>query len=230
MFDPTTIFAMSPAEGPASLPSWLAPPARAPQSTARHAPTSAPTPPSVARPESVAPLSEYTEPRRRGTRPSMEAVVEPIRVSEMPRRDYEAELDALRRQLESALLAMAQLRRQVLEESEGELVRLAVAVAEKVVGRELRSDKSLIADWARAAVARLGDEERVTIVVSPDVADVLSAAWVEQVGVAIDIMVDDNLPPVSCEVRGAARRIDVRAASRLVALATAVGIDEGGEP
>ena len=147
-----------------------------------------------------------------------------------------AECDALKAKAsdaESALAAlkseMAALRTKVLLESEGELVRLALAVAERVVGRELAIDPALVSNWAREAIAALdggtdstrpGADGRLVVAVAPDL-----GAFVEESDFGAPIVVDPSLASMSAEVRGDPGRADVSAASRLSAVAEALGVE-----
>jgi flagellar biosynthesis/type III secretory pathway protein FliH len=120
--------------------------------------------------------------------------------------------DALARDAET-------VRERVLAASEPELVRLACAVAGRVVGRELRTDPALVVLWAREAVAALDGHEAAAVVLAPDVeASVPSEAWARSLGADHAITVDPTLPPGAVSVRSGASTVDVGAAARLAAV------------
>jgi flagellar biosynthesis/type III secretory pathway protein FliH len=120
--------------------------------------------------------------------------------------------DALARDAET-------VRERVLAASEPELVRLACAVAGRVVGRELRADPALVVSWAREAVAALDGHEAATVVLAPDVeAAVPAEAWARSLGADHAITVDPTLPPGAVSVRSGASTVDVGAAARLAAV------------
>jgi len=115
---------------------------------------------------------------------------------------------------------METLRGRVLAASEPELVRLACAVAARVVSREVRVDPALLAAWAREAVAALEGREGAAVVVAPDVAARVPAeAWAQSLGSDHAITVDPSLPPGAVAVRAGASTIDVSAPGRLAAVA-----------
>lgn len=133
-----------------------------------------------------------------------------------------AEVVALRASLDAALAASSKARQEILESSERDLVDLALVVAARVVGRELRTDPNLIAGWVREGVAGLVAEDDVTVTVSPDVAEALGAG----AGVGYRLVVDVTLAPLSCVVRGRYGKVDVGAETRLRLLAEALGSAE----
>ena len=150
-------------------------------------------------------------------------------------------LDALQRDRDAlasrALEAegrFAQFRRDVLAESEGQLLRLAVAVAERVVARELRTDPALVARWAAEA---LGALVAVSADVRPSIAvGVATASLVpEDVWAALlgDLRVerDSALPPLGAEVRAGMSAVDFSPQGRLAAVrAELLGDAEGAAP
>lgn len=121
---------------------------------------------------------------------------------------------------------METLRERVLAASEPELVRLACAVAARVVGRELRVDPAVLASWAREAVAALDGREGAAVVVAPDVAARVPAeAWAHSLGSDHAVTVDPSLPPGAMAVRAGASTIDVSAAGRLAAVGDDLFVD-----
>lgn len=145
--------------------------------------------------------------------------------------EEDPQLEALRlqnAQLETALAeAIAENTRQrkhILEASEKELVKLAVAIAEHVVGRELALDPGLPIHWAKQAIALLGaDDEEIVIAVSPEVEPLISKEkWLETVPNA-SVVVDAALKPGHTQVRAGMSRIGAGHADRLAAVLEALG-------
>lgn len=62
---------------------------------------------------------------------------------------------------------LAGLRPRLREQAEREVVRLAVAIARRVVRRELTIDPKAVAGLAKAALEQLADEERIRVRVHP---------------------------------------------------------------
>jgi hypothetical protein len=138
--------------------------------------------------------------------------------------DLREECGGLRAQLAAALDAMANLRRSVLEASEPQLVRLACAVGERVAGRELQTDPTLVVAWAREAIDQLVKEQPLVIAVSSDIAASLGeAAWAPLQAASVTVETDKSLAPASCEIRGAAASVDASLTGRADAVFRAIG-------
>jgi flagellar assembly protein FliH len=130
---------------------------------------------------------------------------------------------ALRAQVAEMGAAMARLRRQILEASEGELVQLAVVIAERVVARELATEPDLVVHWARQAIDALAAKDEVVIAVAKDVAsDVSPEAWAK-LGIPHELLQDAQLAPGVIEVRTPQGIVAVNAEARLQAVANALG-------
>jgi flagellar biosynthesis/type III secretory pathway protein FliH len=172
---------------------------------------------------------------REPERPSPEAVAEPAHEPAPSSVDLglAAEIAALREenaglhaQVAASAARMARLRREVLESSEPELVRLAVAVAERVVGRELALDPALVVSWARDAIQALAAKDEVVIAIARDVAQsVPSDAW-SGIETKHKVQADPVLAPGSVEVRAAEGAIAAGGEARLEAVAQALGVGE----
>jgi flagellar assembly protein FliH len=143
----------------------------------------------------------------------------------------QAELDALRAERASLAEALAArepsreaLRAEVLREAEPELVRLALAIAGRVVGRELRTDPALVVRWAREAVDALPARGTVTVALSPDLASgVPEGAWREALGDDHAVVLDPTRPSGTCEVRSGASTVESGPAARFDALREELG-------
>jgi hypothetical protein len=130
---------------------------------------------------------------------------------------------ALRAQVAEMGAAMARLRRQILEASEGELVQLAVVIAERVVARELATEPDLVVHWARQAIDALAAKDEVVIAVAKDVANDVSAESWAKLGIPHELLQDTQLAPGVVEVRTPQGIVAVNAEARLQAVATALG-------
>jgi hypothetical protein len=139
--------------------------------------------------------------------------------------DLREENAALRKQLAEMAVSMARLRADLLEANEDELVRLARAIAERVVGHELQIDPALAVTWAREAVEALGSKEDVVVAVGPDLAALVSTAdWSARLGVTARIETDPSLGAFGCEVRTRASVVDASPLGRLGAVARELGV------
>ena len=93
---------------------------------------------------------------------------------------------------------MESLRVRVLEASEPQLVKLAMAVAGRVVGRELQTDPTLVASWAREAVELFVTREGLVVSVAPDLASLVPAdAWANALATPHTLVVDPSRAPGS---------------------------------
>lgn len=72
------------------------------------------------------------------------------------------------RALRSSTEGIHALREKVLRESEDELVKLIIAVARKVIQREVSQDRGILARVIQAAMTGLHERDEVTIRLSPD--------------------------------------------------------------
>lgn len=141
-----------------------------------------------------------------------------------------AALNERRQQLVAANDALARdaetVRERVLAESVPEMVRLACAVATRVVGGELLTDPAIVVGWVREAVAALGDREAVTVSVAPDIAaSIPSEEWSDALGSDRSPAVDASLAPGAISVRSGASTVHVSAAARFAAVAADLHAD-----
>jgi flagellar assembly protein FliH len=102
--------------------------------------------------------------------------------------------------------------------TETELLRLALAIARRVVGRELTSDRALVVAWTREALAALDRGEVVVVAAAPDVAALAGEASPEH-----PVEVDESLAPSAVELRGATRVVEASAEARLDVVVEHVG-------
>jgi hypothetical protein len=131
---------------------------------------------------------------------------------------------ALRTQITVMAATRAGLRREVLTASEDELVRLALTIAARVVGRELEIDPGLVVTWAREAVEGLAAKDGVVIAVARDVRDAVPVDSWSAIGLEHRVQTDPQLPPGILEVRTPEGTVGTGIGPRLAALSEALGI------
>ncbi len=150
-------------------------------------------------------------------------------IEEVERRDeairaMTVELAALRATAGELAGALATTRRRLLEASEGELVRLALDIAARVVGQQIDADPSQIVGWARDALATLPARETMIVAIAPDLAELVpDGTWAAAIAGAHRIEIDPSLPPATCEIRAGSASIEVSATARLAAVGEAIG-------
>jgi flagellar biosynthesis/type III secretory pathway protein FliH len=197
---------------------------------------SAPPPERLSTPPAVAEISFVAAPRIEipESEPEPTFSVAPRISSPPPKREDSPELVALVADLKaivrSAAEQVVETRRRALQESERELVRLAFAIATRVVSREVDVDPTLVTAWAREGIDALGAHDRVTIALSPEVVEALEARGerpgLEELG---EVVADPRLGRAECEVRGKFGRIDESVKARLDAVAAALELDQEEE-
>ena len=127
-----------------------------------------------------------------------------------------AGLDAVRTRTEGQLARMAEaitelraLRASVLKESEQDIVRLAVAIAERILRRETAADPQALLTMARAASQKLGEADVATILLHPDDFAAVSGSLGERDADGIRVSADPGVARGSCIVQSAFGNIDV---------------------
>jgi flagellar assembly protein FliH len=76
--------------------------------------------------------------------------------------------DAMVRRLGETLEELASLRQTLLHQSERQLVQLALALARRIVRREIAADEELLMALARVALDKLGDAGQATVRLHPE--------------------------------------------------------------
>ncbi|MDB4947098.1 MAG: hypothetical protein JWP97_6632 [Labilithrix sp.] len=198
-------------------PSWATPAnAPAPRSEGRPQlkvlPSVKPPPPSVSRPPEAY-VVEAAAPPSRVVREHAEAIAA-----------LTAEVDVLKATAADLAAQLATTRRRILEASEGELVKLAIAIAGRVVGEAVAADPALIVGWANEAIAMLPPREAIVVAMSPDLAAAVPVdTWTIATEGEHRLEVDRTLPRGTCEVRAKATSIEVSAGARMAAVGEAIG-------
>jgi flagellar biosynthesis/type III secretory pathway protein FliH len=134
-------------------------------------------------------------------------------------------------QLAATIETIAGLRAAVLRHSERDLVKLAVAIAERVVRREIQGDRDLILQMAHAAVERLGTVDIATIHVNPDDLSAMSPRLDEYRGTGpVRLVADTRIAPGGCLIVSDTGTVDAAIDAQFKEIHTALlgGVDSGG--
>jgi len=208
----------------ARRPSWLAPPQPPPPRASERPRLSVVPgpkvntipPPSAGGPISARPVS---------TRPSVEAILTRERAEhEQTVRELNDELETLRQTTAQLAQRLATTRRHVLEASEGELVKLALVIAERVVGTQIALDPVQIVSWAKEAIATLPARDALVVALSTDLAEQLpESVWTDLTNGRHTLEVDPSLPKGTCDVRATVASVEVSAAARMAAVGETIG-------
>lgn len=107
--------------------------------------------------------------------------------------DTHQQVEALRRQVAQSLSSIEQARAQLLAQTDRDLVRLSVAIAEKVLNRQVQVDPDALCGVARAALDRLGGKTALLVRVHPDDHAALSAQLAGLAAKGTRLVADGNL-------------------------------------
>jgi flagellar assembly protein FliH len=190
-------------EAPTSLPVWRpAPQGQVPAATPTSRPALAPAY-EVPAPD-FRPLEE--EARQRG-------LAEGIRAAEESYRSKMARLDQLAASLEAE-------RERFFARMEPELVRLAMSIAEKIIGQELELRPEAVLDIIRGAMKRLRDREELRISVNPRDVERVKEAREDLISAVdgvkrIDIIEDRRVEAGGCVIESPNGTLDARLRTQL---------------
>jgi flagellar biosynthesis/type III secretory pathway protein FliH len=121
-----------------------------------------------------------------------------------------AEARATLARLSAALGELAAARTEVLRRSEHDVVRLGVAIAERILRREVQGNPAILLSMARAALQTLGEGAVATIELHPDDFEVLLAGQSRGPDDGpVRLSSNPHLKPGSCVVQSATGTIDV---------------------
>jgi len=118
--------------------------------------------------------------------------------------------DAHHARLTTTIDELTSLRTAMLHRSEMDIVRLALAIAERIVRREIRINRPVLLTMAQAAARKLGENCLVTIQMHPD--DLLAATHGRGPGPEegpVRLTADTTVPLGGCLVQSAFGTIDV---------------------
>jgi len=129
--------------------------------------------------------------------------------------------------LTQTLEELGALREQMIHKTERQVVQLALAIAARIVHREVTVDQELLVAMARVALDRLGDRASATIRLNPKD---FAAAGVERLAgtAAVAIVADATVNRGGCRVESDFGLIDVAIAAQLAEITTALLGDEAG--
>ena len=215
------------------LPSWLAPPPDptplALRWTNRPGGESEPPPPSTS---TLAALSYAPAPRIDfGDGDEMDLPPPSVRLV-VPTGPSEADLAklAIVAELEKAVFAarsvVEEARREALATTEKDIVKLAIAIAERVLIREVQIDPRLVVAWAREGVETLGATDEVTIILAPEVVEALAAGEDGAAASLGHVIADARLTRSECRVKTKFGSVDEGLRSRLDSVVAALELED----
>jgi flagellar assembly protein FliH len=109
--------------------------------------------------------------------------------------------EAMLRRLTETLEELTTVRAQMIHRTERQMVQLAIAIASRVVQREVSLDRDLLVAMARVALDRLGDTVNITVRLNPDDFEVTGAARAAQLtGSHVQVVADARISRGGCRV------------------------------
>jgi flagellar assembly protein FliH len=141
-----------------------------------------------------------------------------------------ARSEAVLRRLAQTIEELGALRSLLIHKTERQVVQLALAMAKRVVHREISLDKELLTAMARVALDRLGAGATATIRLHPDDYSATLASRSIDVNGMIKVVPDPAVRRGGCLIQSDVGMVDVGVDSQIQELATILfGRDEGAD-
>lgn len=138
-----------------------------------------------------------------------------------------ARAEAMMHRLAQTLEELANLRREMIRQTERQMVQLALAIARRVVRREVALDGDLTLSMARLALDRLGDSTSVTVRLHPDDLAVIADGAERWDRPHVTVVADRDIGRGGCVVDSDFGSIDASVEAQFQELARALLADEG---
>jgi flagellar assembly protein FliH len=131
---------------------------------------------------------------------------------------------------------MQRLHAEAVRSCEWELVQLALAVAGKIVEREVRADPTAVAAIVQSALSRIEHAERVTVRMNPADLERLNGVRAKMLeglaggGSGLRFEADDAIRQGGCLIESDRGDVDARIEQRIRVVEEAFRVEWGGEP
>jgi len=130
--------------------------------------------------------------------------------------------EVMLRRLTETLEELTQLRAQMIHQTEHQMVELALAVARRIVHREISLDRDLLVAMARVALDRLGESARVTVRFNPEDFEVIAARAANWAGSNVSVVADARVSRGGCRVESDLGVMDAGVDSQIQEIARAL--------
>ncbi|MGE3190999.1 MAG: FliH/SctL family protein, partial [Vicinamibacterales bacterium] len=117
--------------------------------------------------------------------------------------------EAMLRRLAGTLDELAHLRTAMIQQTERQMVQLALAVARRILRREVTLDGDFVVAMARVALDRLGEQTRATVRLHPDDLATTGTEPGQFAGTHVSVVADPSLSRGQCQVESEYGFIDV---------------------
>lgn len=136
-------------------------------------------------------------------------------------------------EFENNLFEVREIRERVWRETEKDLLRLAVRLAEKIVGREIKKDSKTVIDIVSAALQNARQQEKITVRVNPADLPTVEAQMERFSNAArvrfLDFTADPRVSVGGCLIESEVGTIDARLETQLRVLERALVSQSEGE-
>jgi len=131
--------------------------------------------------------------------------------------------EAMLRRLSETLNELTTLRASMIRQTETQMVELAVAVARRVVHREIALDRDLLIAIARVALDRLGESAQVTVRLHPEEFEATGAARVAaSAGGHVTFVADGRVGRGGCRIESDMGMVDAGVDAQIQEIARAL--------
>ena len=131
--------------------------------------------------------------------------------------------EAMLRRLAETLNELTTVRADMIQQTERQIVELALAVARRIVHREVALDNDLLIAIARVALERLGESAKVTVRLHPEEFQATSAVRVaEFAGSNVTIVADPRVGRGGCRVESEMGMLDAGVDAQIQEIARAL--------
>jgi flagellar assembly protein FliH len=137
------------------------------------------------------------------------------------------QVDAMLRRLAQTLDQLGDLRRTMIRETERQMVELALAVARRIVRREVALDQHLTLSMARLALERLGERTSATVRLHPDDLAATAAGRSEWSGSHVTVVADASVRRGGCRIESDFGSVDASIDAQFREVARALLVEEG---
>lgn len=136
-------------------------------------------------------------------------------------------VDAMLRRLGQTIEELASLRRTILAQTERQMVDLALAIAKRIVRREVTIDQDIVVALARVAIDRLGEMSGATIHLNPeDAAFAVGRHGEHWAGAGVSVVADQAVARGGCRVESEFGLVEASVDSQVEELSRAVLLDK----
>lgn len=130
--------------------------------------------------------------------------------------------EAMLQRLTQTLEELTTLRSEMIRTTERQLVQLSLAVARRIVHREVSLDADLLVAMARVALDRLGESAHVTVRLHPDEYEITGAGKGPVLGTHVKVIADASVGRGGCRVESDFGALDAGVDAQIQELARAL--------